>query len=186
MKTNWQDGGKRRDRRRQAQFRATTRQLKTRGRVDLILLSGLLLVGLGLALALFLIFQVADLLDPGSTNLIAPVTDERKLDNIRDDLEVNPLLAATGHRGDGRIYVSQADGDVFRFDPTTRLWRTEQPFADIDGIQGRISDLYSGNGDGQTQLSAPPLWARGDRGAFRRGDIHTLVWRAWLVVEKSP
>jgi len=171
MKKRWQNPDKRMARNREAHFKSRTNGLPFRARIDGVLLTGIVLGLVGAALVLFLIFQVADLLGFRERTLIQPLSDARKLENIRDEIADKKLSAVTWHPTDNRLYLAQEGGRVHRYDPRTRLWSSETPFAEGDGITTDLVGLRSGNGvdPDVAEDDAPVLWARsaGDGLAMR-------------------
>ncbi|MDJ0839221.1 MAG: hypothetical protein QNK37_22075 [Acidobacteriota bacterium] len=179
MTTRWQDGTEREERRRISRFKGRTNHIPLRGRIDAVFFAGLVLTGLALAVALFIIFQVTDLLGLRDETLVQDLADERKLTNVRDEIAQKPLLDAEFHPRDNHLYISSKGGVIHRYDPRTRLWSSENPFEEDGGIDSDLIDLRSGNGD--DDAAAPGgeiLWARSKDGGLARrieGEWRTVI-----------
>ena len=77
---------------------------------------------------------------------IRPIEDNRILTNIREEIDKKPLLDAVKHLDDGRLYIAQQGGTVHKYDPSTRLWKSEQPFLETDLLTPDLVMLRSGSG----------------------------------------
>ena len=80
--------------------------------------------------------------------LVQKLEDPRILVNIRDDLASRPLLSAVYHAAEGKVFIAQKGGMIHRYDPKTRLWKTETPFVGSEYVQNTdLIFLRSGCGD---------------------------------------
>ncbi|MCB0128918.1 MAG: hypothetical protein KDE58_41920, partial [Caldilineaceae bacterium] len=121
-------------------------QLRLRERTDIVLIVGItaaLLTGL---LLLFVTLFVGDRMGLFDAPLVQPVRDNRILVNVRDQLDRNPLLAAVTHLPDQQLYIAQAGGIIHQYNPRTRLWSEEAPFAAGAPINRDFVMLRSGCG----------------------------------------
>ncbi len=146
MKTLWHHP----DRAPEAQVRGRLRhrawQLPLRRRIDIVMLVGLttaILIGIGGWFAYVFVGTRAGWFD---APIVQPVRDNRILVNVRDQLARNPLLAAVTHLPDRQLYIAQAGGIIHRYNPRTRLWSAEEPFAATAPINRDFVMLRSGCG----------------------------------------
>lgn len=157
-----------------------TRRLAFTRRADPVL-AGLALSG---AAGLYLLAQAAvgaadraGIFDPP---LVAPLADQRLLDNVRRDLPAKEFLAAVLHAPEQALYLSQAGGSVHRYDTATRLWSRETPRTE-PGLD--LVALRSGCGDDPEAApsacaDSESLWALGRSGALlqrRNGAWRTII-----------
>ncbi len=151
---------------------AAIRRLPLRARADLpfFMMVALLVAALGLvAYAGMVVVRRLGWLDPV---VVAPVADERILDNLRRDLPAKPLIAAAWHPGLETLTVSQAGGALHHLDKATGLWSRERPVEQLPALGSDIVQLRAGcGGDAVTTAEcADPasLWALSEKGALAR------------------
>lgn len=117
-----------------------------RQRIDMILVLGLLaalLIGVG---SWFAFVIIGDRVGWFDAPLVQPVHDDRILINVRDRIATDALLDAVTHTPDQQVYISQQGGIIHRYDPHTRLWSLEKPFAGNAQINPNLTLLRSGCG----------------------------------------
>ncbi|MBC7810844.1 MAG: hypothetical protein H7175_06845, partial [Burkholderiales bacterium] len=103
---------------------------------------------------------------------LAPISDERILSNVRDDLENRALLDGVVHLPDDQLYLSQAGGTLYSYDPETQVWNDETPFAPDAAVSQDFAALRSGcgaeRGANVPCADADSLWALGSDGSLAR------------------
>jgi WD40 repeat protein len=127
MNKIWHDPGRRQGSRIEADFRSL--RIPFRNRLDavwFVLLISVLFILVGWW---FIGIVVGQWFGAFEAPVIQPVSDQRILTNIRDDIHKNPLLDAVFHIPGGCIYISQKGGMLHRYNPSTGLWSTEKPFS---------------------------------------------------------
>ncbi|WP_162801207.1 hypothetical protein [Azospirillum brasilense] len=163
---------------------ATTaaRRLPLRSRADAVFLTVAAVVTGSLGLTVYGGMEAARRLGWLDPPVVAPVRDERLLDNLRRDLPEQKLLAAAWHGDEGVLSISQSGGSVHRFDPGTGLWSRETPSKDAPALQSDLVQMRAGCGGDPAARSAcadpAPLWGLGERGALVRR--HEGTWRTLI------
>jgi hypothetical protein len=196
MNIRWNDTGRTNNRRAQAHLRARTARLPLRRRIDVILITLLLICGTLLSLVWSAgIFALAQngVLDPSP---LQRIEDERLGTNVRDHLADQPLLDATFHAPNRRVYITQAGGTIHSYDPATHLWSTERPLPPASAISSDLVLLRSGCGrdiqSDRTDACADPttIWALSRQGGLVRrnqGQWEVLVGDlAWVGKRGRP
>jgi|GEM_PF-1807158 len=144
MKKRWETGGRSLDRR--AEHHLKSLKIPLRRRMDVMLFAGILVVFLLLALVWGIGIIVGDRLGIFDPPPIRSIEDNRILTNIREEIDKKPLLDAVKHLDDGRLYIAQQGGTVHSYNPSTRLWESEQPFLETDLLTPELVMLRSGSG----------------------------------------
>jgi len=172
MKTFWYHAERAPEQQARSRLRNHAWQIPLRHRMDIVLLSGLvmaLLIGIGSWFAFVIIGDRAGWFD---ARLVQPLRDDRILTNVRDRIETNALLDAVTHIPDGRVYISQQGGTIHHYDPHTRLWSQEVPFDGSQPINRNFTLLRSGCGAdplsprAATCPEAETLWAMSQEGGW--------------------
>lgn len=183
MKTQWNHQNRTPFVRSLTRLRARSEATPLRQRIDLVLL--VMLVSATLVLSGIWSFGVGlsnryGVFDPP---VVQPIADERLTSNVRDDLVGSALRDAVYHAPERRIYAAQEGGVIHTYDPATRLWTSERPFAGEHLITSELSQLRSGCGRdveaARSDLCPDPktIWAMSEHGGLlRRTD------GAWHVV----
>ena len=115
-------------------------------------------------------------------DVLESLDDKRKLTNIRNRLDTEPILDATWRQADRSVIISRKGGLLHRYEPARRLWRDMKPFSSRELNNNDLVSLRSGYGDPNSTLSgngAVPdiLWAvTGSEGLVRR------IKNRWEVV----
>ena len=192
----WPISNRTREERSRREFRSKTERIRLFNRIDVVLISGLLMMAavlLGIWASIVLLGDQRGLFDAPP---MQPLADERLLFNVYDNLEANPLLDVIVHAPDNHVYIAQAGGIVHRYDPRTHLWSSETPFTagapiDPDLVMLRSgcgADLYSDN-----QAACPDansIWAISADGSLARrrdGDWEIVVNNtAFIGADGSP
>ena len=186
MKYNWGNAGQNRgpEQHTEARFRRKSREIKLRNRIDIVLLRTAAVFVLFLVGGWFLGIETGfrqGIFDPPP---LRPLTDQRLLVNIRDDIIDKPLLDSVFHPPEESIYISQAGGKLHRYYPRTGLWRRETIELADHLLNPDIFLLRSGSGaDARSQRpgSDPDLdslWGITGGGGLvhgRRGNWRVLV-----------
>jgi hypothetical protein len=144
MKKKWEIGDRTLARR--AEVYLKNLKIPPGRRMDVMLLAGVLVVFLLLALVWGIGVIVGDRLGVFDPPPIRSIEDNRILTNIREDIDKKPLLDAVKHLDDGCLYIAQQGGTVHRYNPSTRLWKSEQPFLETDLLTPGLVMLRSGSG----------------------------------------
>jgi hypothetical protein len=144
MKKKWETGGRTLDRR--AEDHLKSLKIPLRRRMDVMLFAGILVVFILLALVWGIGIIVGDRLGIFNPPPIRSIEDNRILTNIREEIDKKPLLDAVKHLDDGCLYIAQQGGTVHSYNPSTRLWNSEQPFLETDLLTPDIVMLRSGSG----------------------------------------
>ncbi|MQP66185.1 hypothetical protein GE253_12620 [Niveispirillum sp. SYP-B3756] len=161
---------------------AAVRRLPLRARADLpfFMMVALLVVVLGLvAYAGMVVVRRLGWLDPV---VVAPVADERILDNLRRDLPAKTLITAAWHPGLETLTVSQTGGALHHLNKATGLWSRERPVEQLPSLGSDIVQLRAGCGGDAVSAAAcadpASLWALSEKGALaRRLNSH---WQALI------
>jgi len=74
------------------------------------------------------------------------ISDDRRLVNVRTELDQNPLLDAVYHPPDAHVYIAQQGGMIHRYDPLTGIWDSQNLTTDGAPIDGNFIQLSSGCG----------------------------------------
>lgn len=162
------------DERSQREFRHATLRTPLRHRIDIVLITGLLVVGVILVGGWAAFVTIGDRLGWFDAPVMQVLADERILTNVRDDLPTKMLLDAVIHVPDENVYISQTGGTIHSYNPRTRLWSTERPFDTEDPVDddfvmlrsGCGADLYSNNATECPDEQS--LWAVGADGSLAR------------------
>jgi hypothetical protein len=110
------------------QHRLTSRPIPLVRRTDPILIAGVLGSTAMYAAVLVAFILTFVPIEPGEWTH-RPLADNRILENVRRELPARPFLDAVFHPPDREIVISQTGGTFHSFNPDTRVWSTDRPFA---------------------------------------------------------
>lgn len=162
-------------------LKAATQPLRFPKFLDLVWITIVLLTTIGLFMGWGLFVQIGDQIGWFDPPVLRPVPDERILNNFRS--ENRPLLAATYHLPEKKLYIAQQGGLLHSYDPDTDLWRTTKPFQNLRDIHGKTLALRSGCGtdpnsnDLKSCADPESLWVLAENNTLAR---HSQG--AWSVV----
>jgi len=197
MNTRWEAQGRTLKKRAGADFAARVSKLERRGRLDVVLIVGIVSSLTILAASYFFLINVGDRYALFDAPLIQPLADERILVNVRDDIATNPMLDAVMHKSDGRVYITQKGGFVHRYEPSTGLWSSQRPFSTTNGLlKLDLVKLRSGCGSDPLSNRAKDcpdpesLWAINTNGGLARrfkGDWEVAIGdTAFIGTDETP
>jgi hypothetical protein len=156
----------------QRDLKAATQPLRFPKFLDLVWITIILLATIGLLMGWGLFVQIGEQFGWFDPPVLRPVPDERILNNLRS--ENSPLLAATYHLPEKKLYIAQQGGLLHSYDPDTDLWRTTKPFQNLKDIHGKTIALRSGCGtdpnSNNLKSCADPesLWALAENNTLAR------------------
>ena len=154
------------------ELKADIRPLRFPKFLDLVWIVIVLLATIALLIGWGLFVEFGDRYAWFDPPILRPVPDERILQNFRS--ETRPLLAATFHLPEKKLYIAQQGGFLHNYDPDTDLWRTINPFLNLRDIHWKNLALRSGCGidPNSKNLSACPepdsLWVLADKNTLAR------------------
>lgn len=109
-----------------ALFEKQAQSLSFLKRMDIVLVSGLVISLTLLAVFWFLFVEIGNRYGIFNPPILSQIKDERILQNIREQIAAQPLLDAVYHLPDKRVYVTQQGGWLHSYDPATNLWDSQQ------------------------------------------------------------
>ena len=166
----------------EAQFKS--KHLPFKQRIDIVFVGLIILIFIFTILLWSAGVQLARYFGAFEKPLIRIVQDERILDNFRNQINQKPILTAVSHTSDLNVYMAQEKGNIFRFDPSTYLWHTLNPFSNRSIINPEIIMLRSGSGIDPLSYhpsSHPPndiIW-----GLTRQNGLIKLHNHQWEIVK---
>lgn len=152
----------------------TVRRLSFLKRLDLIMIAIVTVIALIICGGVAIIYQILIPMGIFDAPLLAQIIDERILSNVREELPERIFLDAIIDAHTDQIIISQQQGRIHTYNPTTNLWNTEAPFSPNSPISSSFVALRSGCETTQIvgtrgHCDDPEgLWALGEDGSLAR------------------
>lgn len=155
------------------QFQNYILRLPILDRIDVVLVAGISCTLIMLVMITVLVVDFGYHKGWFDKPILKQLDDPRKLENVRDGLDRQPLLDAVYHQPEGKLYLSQTGGLIHTYDPATGLWSTSSPLQ-YEPVSQDIVQLRSGCGADPLSVHVKDcpdpnsLWLLGSDGSLAR------------------